>query len=223
MRGNRSDIRRYGGVLATVLICLGFGGCAGADKVGKPVSLSSYGARANAEREAAVQVQINGGATRGYLNDGDGDSFGAQEDRSYHDSDDNSLSFSGEARAASASEARTVTMVVRRYIALAAAGDGARGCSMLQPSLAVAMPLDYGKFGAPYLRGATTCQAVVARMFNHSRSQWSAPVAVTGVVVMSAEHTAVMVGSVKMPASYFILQRENGGWKMTIPLPRPME
>jgi hypothetical protein len=209
--------------LAVVLMSLGFDACVGADKVGRRAPISSRVARVNAEQEAAVRAQISRGATRGYLNDGDGDGGGARESRGYHDPDENPLSFSAEARVASVSEARTITTLVRRYLALLTAGDGARACSMLPASVVAAMPLTYGKYGPPYLLGAKTCQAVMTRMFKHARSEWSGRVAVTGVVVMNADHTAAMLGSVRAPASNLVFQRERGGWRIASPLPSATE
>jgi ketosteroid isomerase-like protein len=219
------EMRRTGAALVVMSMSLALGACsgAGADKTVRPVSVSSHAARESVEREAAVQALIDKGANQGYLNDGDGDGVNVSEARGYHDTDDNPLSFSTEARVASAYEARTITALVRRYFAAVAAGDAKRACSMLPTSAVAAMPVTYGKFGPSYLHGAKTCQAVVTRIFKHARGEWSGRVAVTGVVVMNAEHTAAMLGSAKAPASIAVFQREGGGWRVVGPLPSPVE
>jgi hypothetical protein len=69
---------------------------------------------------------------------------------------------------ADAADRQAITALVGRYYAAALSGNGARGCSMIQPSLVKAIPLDYGKLGAPYLRRAKgTCPAVMSLMFKH--------------------------------------------------------
>lgn len=69
---------------------------------------------------------------------------------------------------ADAADRKAITGLVRRYYAAALADNGARGCAMMLPSVAKAVPLDYGRDGAFYLRRAKgTCAAVMSLMFKH--------------------------------------------------------
>lgn len=127
----------------------------------------------------------------------------------YHDEDDEQAVRFG--HAASASDARAVAALVRRYYAVAATGNGAKACAMLLPSVAKAVPLDYGKFGASYLHRGKTCAGVMTRLFAHAQRELTAPVQVTNVRVSGLTALAFL-GSKKMRASGIALHREGSGW-----------
>lgn len=130
----------------------------------------------------------------------------------YHDEDDEQAVHFG--HAASTSEAGAVTAVVRRYYAVAATGNGARACTMLFPSVAKAVPLDYGKFGASYLHGSRTCAGVMTRLFAHDRRELAAPVRVTNVRV-SGPTALAFLGSKRIRASEIALHREGSAWRIS--------
>jgi hypothetical protein len=136
-----------------------------------------------------------------------------EKDSRYHDADDRSLFAYGSA--VSPVEERAVAAVVERYYAMAAAGDGAGACGLLNPSLAGAVPVDYGRNGPSYLRAGKTCAAVLALLFRHYHRQLAAPVAVTGVRVSGGGQAYAQLGSTTMPASYTVVQREGGVWRLT--------
>ena len=78
-----------------------------------------------------------------------------------YDSDDNSIHFFG--HAAGAAEERTATAFVKRYYAAAAAGNGARACSLLSTEIAGSVVEQYGRPpGPPGLRG-TSCAVVMSK------------------------------------------------------------
>jgi hypothetical protein len=64
---------------------------------------------------------------------------------------------------ADASELAAVTALVKRYYALAAAGDGSNACQLIYSAFAKEIPELYGD-GAPALRG-DTCAAVMSKIF----------------------------------------------------------
>jgi hypothetical protein len=165
-----------------------------------------------------------------YLNDGDNDPIGDEdpdnrrdddndaswdyqpetnENKEFRDGDDAKVMAFG--HAASGPELQSVTAMVKRYYGAAARGDARTACPMILPSLIVAMPLDEGRWGPPYLRGAKTCQTVMTRIFKHNRRELSAPVAVTAVRIDSVRALAFL-GSATMPASYAPLLRQRGAW-----------
>jgi hypothetical protein len=105
-------------------------------------------------------------------------------------------------------------MAVERYYAVAAAGDGAAGCSLLTSIEARSAPENYGRPPGPsYLRGGKTCPAVLSLLFKHLHRQLAAGIRMTGVRV---EHNrAVALFSLTgMPFAYTFLRREGGSWKL---------
>jgi hypothetical protein len=106
----------------------------------------------------------------------------------------------------------TIAGVVRRYYAAAAADNGAAACSLLLPSLANSVPLDYGQAtGPPYLRGGKSCQAVLSMLFRHFHSELLAPIEVLQVRNQGATAQAVL-SSRSMRASHVFLTRHAGSW-----------
>lgn len=122
---------------------------------------------------------------------------------------------------AGAADTRNAAAAVRRYYATAARGDAQRACSMLVPSVARALPIDYGRYGDAYLRGAKTCQAVLGRMFRHSHSTLTVPLTVRGLLAHGAQGYA-FISSPKMPVSVVQLQRSATGWAIDSPLGAPV-
>jgi hypothetical protein len=90
-----------------------------------------------------------------------------------HDGDDGDDDVSW-GHAASAADFRAVVAVVRAYYAAGAAGNGARGCSLIYSLLADEIPELYGEgSGPPELRGKT-CAVVVSKLFRHHRAHFRA-------------------------------------------------
>lgn len=193
-------------VAATLLACVS-GACGTG---GKPATGDDHGVSQVAIRAARV-AQIEGGSARPYLNDRDADTGGVRENSGYRDLDD-ATNFTYN-RPAGTMDAHAVTAVATRYYAAARAGDGRVACSLLDPELAKAVPLDYGRFGPVYLRGARTCKETVTRLFAHDRGQLASPVAVTGVLV-DGNRAYALLGSPSLPASYLSLQREGSVWRV---------
>ena len=63
------------------------------------------------------------------------------------------------------------------------------------------------------MRGATSCQAVMARLFVHSRGEFSGTIEVTGARV-EGHRAYVLLGSTTDPASYMTLVREGPAWRL---------
>jgi hypothetical protein len=224
-------MRRLGALVAVVLLGLGASACSGAGKR----RTASPQAASNAAEPGVSGIDsksVYRFASGGYLNDGDYDHTGdldgdnnadvdndplwdyktkPDDNSSYHDADDSSAV--PYRHAASRADRQAITVAVKRYYAAMASTDGALACSHLLRSLAKALPLDYGKLGPAYLRGAKTCSAVVVRVAAQSRGQLAAPIAVTDVRVEGG-HALALVGSKTMPASSLALERERGVWRI---------
>src|ERR1700722_9331107 len=142
-------------LLVIALLCIGAAGCGRASNDTRPSSqkasspTTSGGAKTVRPDSATAQRYLNDGDAekvndhdRDNRNsnheDGDGDSSEEYEttfdNGDYHDSDDGAMLNFG--KVASRTEARAITMVVKRYYAAAAAGNGARACSLMAPAVA---------------------------------------------------------------------------------------
>lgn len=144
----------------------------------------------------------------------------SDEHEGYRDSDD--LDSLRVGHPASPAQANTIEALVRRYYAVAATGDGAKACSMMARSFAQATPLDYGKFGPPYLHGAKTCARVTTLQFEHSRDQITSPIQITAVHIETENRAYAYFGSRTTPASEIAVLREGGNWKIGALLGGPM-
>jgi hypothetical protein len=218
------------------LLSLGVIACGGTSKV--PDSAGVHGETAVT---AAASQTTPGGP---YLNDGDKDPSSDEDpddlngkkidddndylgdhaptqNNSYHDSDDHSIVSFG--HPASAAGRQAVTAVVKRYQAVAAAADGAAACSLMYSRFAAVVPEDYGQAPGPaYLRGDTTCSAVMSALFKHSHGELTRTFDVSEVRVARNQGFALL-GSGTAPASYLDVRRERGIWKVdaltAVPLP----
>jgi hypothetical protein len=142
------------------------------------------------------------------LGDGDGDYPGSGR----YDRDDAALLRSG--RAPSAVDAHAIARLVTRYYAAAAAGDGARACALAYYRLAETIPEKYARPPGPlYLRGATTCQAVLSRVFARFHKEL-ATLPTIGPIRVRGSHADVLLGWPALPAGVIGVRREGRGWKL---------
>jgi hypothetical protein len=227
--------------LMTTLVGLCVTGCGGASKDVSSTSRSSSSSSSSIASSGATTVVFGTAHTlRGLKGDeeddeseskSEGSNPGGDEDRDsdydyqdnlgkgYYDGDDGAVKSYG--HEPSARDERALTAVVRRYSDAAAAGDGATACSLIAPTVARALPEDYGQGGAPYLRGAASCQAVMSRLFTHSHNELTGAIEVTGVRV-DGNRAYVLLGSGTRVASYVTLVREGGAWKMDVMVGAPL-
>lgn len=121
-------------------------------------------------------------------------------------------------KAASPSEQRTITMLVKRYYAAALAENGAAACSMIYSTLVEAIPEDYGQSppGPPYMRG-TTCPAVMTLLFKHYHDQLALEVPRLQVArVRLKEHhgLAILSFGKRLAERQINVAREGHVWKL---------
>jgi hypothetical protein len=145
--------------------------------------------------------------------DGDTDSQGAGN----YDSDDSEpLAFGHRADRA---ETRAAAVLVRRYLAAAAAGDGARACSMVFPTVAKTVPTVLGGVGEPPYSHGKTCAQVVSNIFRFYRAQLNTENRVLGVsevLVRGDKGTAMLAprGGSSFPRRVIELRRDGSVWKI---------
>jgi hypothetical protein len=133
-----------------------------------------------------------------------------------HD-DTNNDSVLDSGQAASPSEQRTITALVKRYYKVAAAEDGAQACSMIYSTYAEAIPEDYGQSppGQPYMRG-TTCPVVMSLFFKHFHNQIALELPKLKVArVRLKEHAGFAVLSFgALPERQIAVDREGHVWRI---------
>jgi hypothetical protein len=156
-------------------------------------------------------------------NDIDGDSNAVDTDidsdrptkeaRRYHDKDDYTPTVLYYGHAAGASDHQAIARLVKRYFTVAATNNGAAACTMLYSTMAEAVPEDYGSFASPTYERGKTCQAVMSKLFAHDHHELLGKITVTGVRV-SGDRAYAFFGSTTRPASFTIVRRERGTWKI---------
>lgn len=131
--------------------------------------------------------------------------------KGYFDKDDGAAREFG--RPAGPADWKAITKLLKRYYASAARAEGATACSLTLSGLAQAVPQEYGRAPGVKYHSATTCAAVLSRLFQYLHGELAAPVHFTDVRVQG-EEARVLLGSKTRPASYVTLQRERGAWRV---------
>jgi hypothetical protein len=134
----------------------------------------------------------------------------------YDDTNNNGVMEYG--HAAGASDRQAITALIKRYYAIATAGDGAQACTMLYITLAESVAEDQGKgsAGAPYLSQGTTCSTVMSLLFNHYHSQLALELPLLKVkhVGLIQHHGLAVLSFGKLPERQISIRRERHTWKI---------
>lgn len=123
-------------------------------------------------------------------------------------------------------ERRAIVALVKRYYAIALAGNGARACTMIYSTLAESVPEDYGSNeppGPPYMKGAT-CPVVLDGMFKYFHAQLAVEVPllrVTHVRLLQHQGTALLSFG-DLPEREILVKRESHTWRMDALLDREL-
>jgi hypothetical protein len=78
-------------------------------------------------------------------------------------SDENIRKFGHEAGSA---DRRAMVNTLERYYAVAVRREGSRACALFTRGFRTRVPIDYGRYGAPFERGST-CSTVMSKVFDH--------------------------------------------------------
>jgi hypothetical protein len=148
-------------------------------------------------------------------NDADADNDRTENaGKGYYDDDDASVSNFG--HPADRREARRLAKLAARYRQAESAADGELACKMLRAGMARRVVQTYGSaLGPAYLRGAQSCNILVARLFRHTRRRRQLPSMRVVGVRLADTRALVLLGSTTSPAAYFTLVREQGAWRFT--------
>lgn len=118
--------------------------------------------------------------------------------------------------AANAVERKAIVSLIERYYAAAAAGNGNRACSMLDPQIAeTTVEEHHSSKGEPSLRG-NTCSQILSRVFakHHRELAADLPVLRVGWIQLQAKQ-AVMLVHFGPTREVIVRERRRGdGWRM---------
>ena len=122
--------------------------------------------------------------------------------------------------AVSASERPAIVSLIERYYRIAAAGNGARACSLLYPLVAEITVEEHrpGK-GPPALRGRT-CAQVLSRIFAQGHRELAEDVATmhVGWIQLQARQAVALVHFGPNRERVVRVHRAPGGWQMYAPI-----
>jgi hypothetical protein len=150
--------------------------------------------------------------------DGDND-VGAPNDDTSNDSE---ASFG---HAASASEQKAITALIKRYYAAALAENGAKACRVIYSPLVEAVPEDYGKSppGPRYME-SQTCPGATTLLFRHFHAQLRAEVPRLKVtkVRLKQHHGLALLSFGRLAVRKILVIREGRTWKLAALLDGPL-
>lgn len=129
---------------------------------------------------------------------------------------------------ASSADENAIRDLVRSYYTAAVSDDGARGCSMIYPTLEHSVAEDYGHAPAPLAWRGNTCQVVLGKFFKRVPQQPRSSLAETTVTAVRVYRNSgyALLHSKTMPHGQLAVQRAHGVWKVEwligreIPIPK---
>lgn len=119
-------------------------------------------------------------------------------------------------RAPSAPEADAIVTLVKRYYAAAAAENGALACSLTYYIEVETLPEQYGGPPGPrWLHGASTCPALLTRVFEHFHSELTGSVDALAVRVKDGRGKELVdFPGLRLPEGVVKVRREGDAWKV---------
>lgn len=198
-------------LLAVALSSVVLSACGGAGK--RTDSALRPSSDAPATGNARVTPASRAMPPGGYLKS-DGDTDHDDSPASTRPSQDDESLMAASKFGASQADKRAIATVVKRYYAAAAAGDGTKGCSLLDSTLAAGVTEGQGQ---PPPGGGRDCAASLSLLFKQQHQQLVADDVST--MVVTEVHVEGRVGLAKLgfraaPEGEILLQREGGAWKM---------
>jgi hypothetical protein len=202
--------RALAALLACALACVGVSACGGSG--GRSSTRASTQALVSSGASAAG-ASSRTVAVRPVDSDRDEDGGGPTDDTSHTREE-------GYGHAGSTADARAIAALLKRYYAVALAGDGARGCALLYSTLAEGVPEDYGGGGGPTPTGGNrTCPEVLHEEFarEHARLALLTPrLTVRRVRVFERHGVAFLRFGPGLPEREIQLMREGSVWRMGV-------
>jgi hypothetical protein len=222
-------------LVAFVLMGLSLAACGGGKDNGSASQSTSSGVAKGGVSTALTKSYLNDGdndTNRSGDSDSDGDNnkdtdqdphsdYKSNDNGSYHDGDDENIIEIG--HAVDATETGTIADLIKRYYKAIAADDATEACRMIYPVLAKAIPEDYGQAPGPAYARGKTCPVVLSKIVKHLPIN-TADLGTIDVTEVHVEGNSAhaLLGSKVMPASFLILQRAGGVWKVDMLMARAL-
>ena len=191
-------------LLAVALLSVFMAGCGGASSSNRTASTRTGTTTAYDPNAIPYHIKAD--------SDKDND-FGGFTDEPNNDSTINY------GHAATATEQRAITALIKRYYTVALAEDGAAACSLLYSTLAEGVAEDYGHSppGPPYMAG-NTCPTVMQMLFRHFHRQLTAELPLLHVsrVRLKAHRGWVLLSFGSLPEREISVTREGSVWKVDL-------
>jgi len=143
--------------------------------------------------------------------DGDIDALGKR----YDNDGDASPGFG---RPASAADRRAIVSLIKRYYALAAGGDGAKACSMLDVVLAETYVEEHHVGRGPRSLQGDTCAQALSKLFEQRHRELVEDVASYHIsyVEVRGNNAMALAPFLVTREMQLLLHRERGVWKMNV-------
>jgi hypothetical protein len=182
-------------------------GCGHAAVTESPRAHDSATSEKSSSRTATTGAPGTTSSKGKFKTDSDGDNDNPTG--SHYDTDDNFVLSYG--HAASVTDMLTISRIVKRYYRAAAAGDGAKGCSLVYSVLAEAAPEDLSR--SP--RAGESCAEALSSFFKRNRRQFKADTVRIGVTRVRVEGSSGLVlVRLGIRERRVLVHREEGTWKV---------
>lgn len=207
-------------LIAGILLGVGTSACGSNGTIHHTISSHTRSSGTTGSSTTTTSTSSNPAESEEYANvnskvDADGD----EDVGAPHDDTNNNSIFNFDGKEASTSERRLITTLIKRYYALALAGDGAKACSIIYSRLAESLPEDYGQSAGPiFMRGAKTCQAALTLLFTHYHDQLAIeiPKLVVGRIRIHERHGTVLLTFGSLRGQYTSVIREGKVWRIAV-------
>lgn len=200
---------------AVALSAVGAAACGSAGERVRSAPARSSGASATGSAVAASAPRPRDPSER----DGDGDIDRLTQGS--HDGDGDAIPTFGPP--AGAADRRAILALFGRYYANAAAGNGAKACSMMDIPAAESVVEEHSRGkGPPSLQGRT-CMQIMARLFKRRHRELMEDIAGYRVLAVQVHGGGGLV-LVRFPAKHelrelrVLVRRDHDAWKMAVPL-----
>jgi hypothetical protein len=209
------------GLFVVALVSISVSACGGASKgTGSTSHASSNAAATNGTTPAttpSTTTTTTSSSTTGSSTTTTGNHAKDSNDGDSDSSSNDDVEVLDYGHAANAADERTITALLKRYHAAAAAGDGATACSQIFSLMAEAIVEDYGELAGPANLRGKTCAIVLSKWFKLSHRKMVANAAtleVTGVRIKGKKGLALLRFGATGQPRYIPVRLEFGVWKI---------
>ncbi|MGA9285478.1 MAG: hypothetical protein WBV85_08545 [Solirubrobacteraceae bacterium] len=157
----------------------------------------------------------------GNLSEHDGDGDIDRLTLGHYDGDNDATSFFG--KAADPTDRREILALLQRYYTLAAAGDGAKACTMLDAPTAQTMFEEHHTGKGPARLQGGTCAQIMSRLFESRHRELAEDITGYRVMVVNTSGNRGFVlihfsAKSEWRELQVLVRREHGVWLMSVPL-----